>query len=116
MHADGLKWGENETVDDGAASAIKGERWHALKWRAGLIPTDSRYEISTHGRLRSPYTKRATRGFWANGTRWAATRNGPLVNLWVAAGLAEQRLAPSLQQALDAFMTGHSPQELADAT
>ena len=111
-HLDALEWVEGEEPDE-EADTIEGETWRKLKWRVGLVPCDRRYMISSLGRLKSPFTKKVTRGFWACDSRWAATRDGLLVNLLAAAGLTEVRIAPSIRTALDALLNGVTPEALA---
>jgi hypothetical protein len=111
---DSLEWPEPEdTEEDGA---LRGEKWRTLKWRAGLIPCGNGYQISTFGRLKSPYTQKVTKGFWAAGTRFAALRDGVLVDLLAAAGLQpEHHMTPRIRLGLDALMSGYTPRQLADA-
>lgn len=111
-HADDLEFAEVE-LDDG--EPIAGETWRKLKWRVGLVPCDARYKISNHGRLWSPFTQKMTRGFWAYDTRWAATRDGLLVNLYAAAGLVPMSIPPSIRMALDSLLSAElvAPETLA---
>lgn len=112
--ADHIAWGEGES--DPEAGDFDGEVWLPLRWSCGRAPCDSRYKISSHGRLWSPYTGRATRGFAAHGARWAAARGAGLVNLHAAAGLAkaEVKVPPRVFHAYQAIISGVSPQEHAE--
>ena len=111
IRLDTLSWNRGEEPD--AEPVPRDERWRALKWRVGAVPCDSRYKISSAGRLRSP-SGRITRGFWYDGRRWAAVRGAGLVDLWAAAGLQQvQRIQFAIRTARDALMTGHTPDQLA---
>ena len=86
--ADHLAWREPEPDPEAAGGAREDETWSALRWSCGLATCDDRYLLSSEGRLWSPHTRQATRGFAAYGARWAAVRGAGLVNLTFAAGLA----------------------------
>eukprot|EP00966_Prymnesium_polylepis_P002582 59445-Prymnesium_polylepis.1 len=70
-----LEWVDGEEPD---GRPIKGEKWKPLRWRCGIVPCDARYQISHHGRLKSPFTNAVTSGAAWGGTRWAAVRGGLL--------------------------------------
>ena len=109
---DSIEWVDGEEGEE----HVNGETWKPLKWRCGLIPCDSRYKISSLGRLWSPHTRTATSGFWYDGDRWAAVRGGALVPLHAAAGLQDNdRLQPRIRLAVDALMAGYAPSDLRDA-
>ena len=101
---------------DTEPAALAGERWRTLSWRCGVVPCDSRYKISSQGRLRNPQGK-TTRGFWFDGGRWAAVKGAGLVDLYAAAGLREDeiRLSPAIHATVQALMTRHEPSDLVDS-
>ena len=106
-----IRWIEEEGRDE---IDHKGETWKPLKCKLGLIPVDSSYLISSHGRLKSPYTKEVTRGFWWDDCRWAYVKPSGLVNLTELC--SRQRGAtifPSILTAIECLMAGHTPEELA---
>ena len=80
-----LAWGDPDPLPE--EGDFEGETWTNLRWMCGQVRCDNRYQISSHGRLRSPYTGKITRGFAARGTRWAACKGAGLVDLMQAAGL-----------------------------
>ena len=88
---------------------------HPLDWYCGIARCDRRYLISTFGRLKSPYTGAITRGHVYEGQRWAAVKHAGLIPLDTAARLVKNAiyLPPYLAQARQAFVTGHTPAELA---
>ena len=108
-----LEWDAPDVPDD---APRKGEKWRPLRWRCGLIPVDTRYQISNQGRLKSPFTGAVTEGFAAHGTRWAGVReSGLLVDILAAAGLQEERIPPAIRMAREALLSGYTPTDLADA-
>ena len=109
--AESLEWVDGEVPDD---RPIRGEVWKPLRWRCGVVPCDSRYQISNHGRLKSPFTG-VTSGHWWGGTRWAAVRGGLLVDLLAAAGIQGVPIPPAIRLARDALLSGYAPRDLAGA-
>ena len=101
-----LVWGEPEF--DTESGDFAGEQWYALRWDCGIAACDKRYHISSHGRLKSPYSGKVTRGFAAHGSQWAAVRNAGLVNLQAAAGLvrADVKVQPRIYHAYRAIVSG----------
>ena len=117
LHARHLAWREGETSRE--EGARRGERWKALRWRCGAVRCARAYEVSSHGRLRSPRGG-VTRGFAHDGRRWAAAEAeggayGGLVDLTTASGLRPPALAlpPRLVGAAGCLVAGHAPAELA---
>lgn len=104
-----LMWGEPERVEDGRP--IAGETWKPLQWWCGTARCNEAYQISSHGRLRSP-SGEVTSGFAAHGARWAAVCDAGLVNLSQASGLAdaEVKLPPRVHHAYRALMAGVHPE------
>eukprot|EP00966_Prymnesium_polylepis_P220463 5099588-Prymnesium_polylepis.1 len=95
---------------------MRGEKWKPLRWRCGVVPCDAHYQISNHSRLKSPFTGAVTAGFAWGGTRWAAVRGGLLVDFLAASGNQGVHMAPSIRGAYDMLVSGHTPEELADAS
>lgn len=114
-----IRWAQGESNEEDA-DVLPGENWKALRhWKvAGVAPIPDGYEISTHGRLKSP-DGGITRGFWFKGacgpTRLAAVRGVGLVDLWLAAKLipAAVDLKPCVASAFDGMMSGKTPSQLA---
>lgn len=94
VDARNVAWNEPEDPEDpeGGGGMFEGEAWERLRWSCGLAECDGRYEISSHGRLRSPRGE-VTRGFAAFSTRWASVKGAGLVNLLAAAGLVRSEVA-----------------------
>ena len=109
-------WAHGEVVCE--PGPLDGETWKPLKWTCGLCPVPKGYRISNHGRLKNVSSGRVTSGLWYKGDRWAAVRDGALVNLTVASGLRGNTvdLTPALWQAAEALGHGEDPVDLADAT
>ena len=110
--SDNVAWGEEERNEPLVDTH---ETWAPLSWTIGPAVCDSRYQISSRGRLRSPYTNEATAGFAAHGVRWAAVREMGLVNLTAAAGLVARciTLPPRLMNAYRALQARLTPPEYA---
>lgn len=115
-HAKYIRWVEMEEHEEEVT--INGEKWTPLRrWRCGLVPCTEGYEISNHGRLKSP-SREVTSGFWFEGiagpTRLAAVKDCGLVDLWVAAKLivAAVYLKPYVKLTVDAMVTGKTPRDL----
>ena len=97
--------------------AFSKETWKPIskRRRVGIVPITPGYEISSQGRLKSPFSNKITRGHWVEGacgpTRVAAVRNTGLVDLWDCAKLIEpaKLLPPAIRLAANALMTGKSP-------
>ena len=117
LHARRLEWAESEEPDNEGDERIEGEKWKALSWWCGVIKCDSRYKISTQGRLKSPYTGRVTRGFAYDGRRRAHCIGAGLVDLTTASGQRSNVIAlqPSIHHARQALLAGRTPEELASA-
>lgn len=115
LHAKHIAWAINEADDEGAP--LPGETWRPLNWSCGAVRCDRRYQISSDGWLRSPYTGKVTRGFWFDHRRWAAVKGAGLVDLAAAARRrpAAVQLPPAIGQALDALALGYTPANLAEA-
>ena len=111
-HVDNLRWSEEE----GSEQAIEGrEKWKALtKFCVGIVPVPPGYEISTHGRLRTP-SGEMTAGFWFDGRRWAAVRDVGLVDLSTASGLRKPTLdlKPVILRAAECMLAGFTPDDYA---
>ena len=113
-----VRWQHEENEDD---IEHMGETWKPLSYKLGLIPCDSQYQISSHGRLKSPFRdengkRPITRGFWWDNERWAYVKPAGLISLTRASSRERgAALPPSLQCAMDCLMTGHSPEDLADS-
>ena len=101
-----LQWGEPEDYPE--AGDLTGETWMPLRWYCGHVRCDPRYSISSHGRLKSPFTGKVTRGFAARGTRWAAVKGAGLVDLLQASGLtkAEKTIPERLFMAYCSISSG----------
>ena len=109
-----LSWDRDEAPDN--EPPPENESWRPLRWHVGAVQCDSKYNISSTGRLRSP-SGHITRGFWYDGRRWAAVRNAGLVDLWTAAGIHQtERIQPAIRNATAALMAGNTPKELTQAT
>ena len=85
--AQNLAWGEEEVNPEGGS--FIDEKWMPLRWHCGVVRCNPDYQISSCGRLKSPYTGGVTRGFALHGSRWAAVKNAGLVNLLQAAHLIQ---------------------------
>jgi hypothetical protein len=109
-----VAWREEETNDEGGD--FRGEVWSPLRWKCSQAVCDERYLISSLGRLMSPYTQRATRGFAAHGTRWAACKGSGLVDLLQASGIMEAgvQLPPRVFEAYSSILSGLDPLEHGD--
>ena len=110
-----LRWGDEE--EEEKEEHIAGETWKPLRWRCGVVPCDGLgYKVSNHGRLMNPEGA-VTRGFAYGGRRWAAVRDVGLVDLHAAARLQPKVTPPpAIKLALDALMTGNTPQAYCDVT
>ena len=108
-------WAVGEVVGE-EACALDGETWRPLRWSCGLCPVPRGYAISSRGRLRNA-KGRVTAGLFFKGDRWAAVRDGVLVNLTVASGLRRNDvdLTPALWTAAEALGAGEDAAGLADA-
>lgn len=119
-YAKWLSWTVTEDLS-GEDGTILGEVWHEMTgtraWRCGIVRCGAGYNISNHGRLRSP-SGAVTRGFYYDGRRWAAVRGGGLVDLSTCARMRDNvvYLSPCIRQAADALGSGHTPNDLARAT
>ena len=107
----GIEWGEDETDPEGEQDSFRGEKWSPLRWHCGQAECDSRYKISTQGRLFSPHTGKVTRGFAALGTRWAAVKDVGLVNLLAAGGVVweDVKVPPRVYRAYVHIESGIHP-------
>ena len=114
-----IRWAHGESNEE-HGGALPNEKWKPLRhWKvAGIAPIPDGYEISTHGRLKSPAGD-VTHGFWFKGscgpTRLAAVKGVGLVDLWLAAKLipAAVDLKPCVASAFDGMMSGKTPSQLA---
>ena len=83
-----LRWEKPDT--NAEEGEIEGEVWKPLKgvfsWNCGIVKCDSRYMISSKGRLMDP-DGAVTRGFYYDGRRWAACRGAGLIDLTTCARL-----------------------------
>ena len=111
-----LSWETPDTnIDEGE---IEGEVWKPLKgvysWSCGIIKCDSRYMISSQGRLKAPDGAK-TRGFYYDGRRWAACRGAGLIDLTTCARLRENEvyLQARVIQAINAIGAGMTPVDFA---
>ena len=73
----------------------------------GIVKCDSRYVISSKGRLKAP-DGTVTRGFYYDGRRWAACRGAGLIDLTTCARLRENEvyLQARVIQAINAIGAG----------
>jgi hypothetical protein len=108
-----LRWRDGGEAAFVEPDDIEGEVWRPLTYRCGCVPCPSGYHISNRARLRSP-TGEITRGFSFGDTRLAAVRNAGLVDLHAAARSRRVvDIPPRIRSALDALMTGHTPEDIA---
>jgi hypothetical protein len=108
-----LEWkhGDDGSEHDGT---LPDEKWRPLTgYKIGCIPVNGELEISSKGRLRSSGC--ITQGFYAYDRMWAAAEHGFLIDLTTAARLRPVCLRPTLQQALDCMLSGHTAEDYADA-
>ena len=113
---DTIQWEQAESNRE-MEDAISNETWKPISksFRVGIVPITPGYEISSHGRLKSPFGNKITSGHWVEGacgpTRVAAVRNCGLVDLWDCAKLIDpgKLLPPAIRLAANALMTGKSP-------
>tara|TARA_B110001452_G_C15231436_1_gene426553 strand:+ start:867 stop:1796 length:930 start_codon:yes stop_codon:yes gene_type:complete len=99
LDATNVVWGvaqeeEEDAEADPEGGDFEGETWETLEWCCGLVLCNPQYQVSSHGRLKSP-NRDVTRGFAFFGTRWASVRGAGLVNLPAAAGLVRVEVAPA---------------------
>ena len=111
-----LRWEKPDThAEEGE---IEGEVWKPLKgvfsWNCGIVKCDSRYMISSKGRLVGP-DGAVTRGFYYDGRRWAACRGAGLIDLTTCARLRENEiyLQARVLHAINAIGTGTTPVDFA---
>ena len=97
--------------EDVRRKVLKGETFAPLRWHIGLFLADSRFEISSFGRLRAP-DGQITRGVWFDDRYWAGTPE--LVDLTSAAAKRlVVKLPPRIDMAADALLAGATPRSLA---
>lgn len=110
-HATYVRWEEEEEDDTGR---IRDETWRNLSGKIGLVPMDrSRYQISSHGRLKNPQGQ-ITRGHWWDGRYWAAIKDCGLLDLTSASKKRKEVcVPPSVAEAIDALSCAVHPSEFA---
>lgn len=103
-----LRWIEEANEDH---LQYMNEEWKPLKWKCGMVPCSSRYEISNYSRLKDP-DGNITRGHWCYGHQWAAVKGCGLVNLTQSSrGRREAFIESHILDAANMLMTGHTPRQ-----
>jgi hypothetical protein len=110
--AQNLRWQEEDDSDEPVR--IPGETWRPVTLKIGLVPCDSRYQISNFARLKNPEGQ-TTVGFWWDGRRWAAIAGCGLLDLTSSArGWRALDVPKSIEDAMDALGAHTDPADYAD--